>query len=167
MRPGLRAPLLVSLLFSSLVATSFAGAGERATAPAEAVRRTYGALDKLFHRYYPAVVSELRGEAMHFDYDTRVFLIHHALKTGEWQDAREERGPNRRGILCDIEARSGRYPGAAVVPQTFDERYFELFVAAPYAPALDRHLYVHLSYPAGTDRGFLEEFQKIVDAFGK
>jgi hypothetical protein len=130
-------------------------------------QQVYSELDALFRRYYPHVTSEVLNDTIHFEYNTRVFLIHEPLKTGEWQDAREERGPNRGGILCDIELRNGKYLGAAVVPQTFDKRYFKLWVAAPYSVNRDKHLYVHLYYPADVKTDFLQEFSRVVEAFAK
>jgi hypothetical protein len=157
--------LLVTLLPSIVVLTLPCAAAEPPPAHERTLREVYVELDRLFHRYYPRVTSELSNDAVHFEYGTRDFLIHEPRKTGEWQDARPERGPNRGGILCAIEVRKGRYPGAAVVPQTFDKRYFRLWVAAPYSARRDEHLYVHLSYPPDADVAFLERFVDIVASF--
>jgi len=113
------------------------------------------------------VASEALNNAIHFEYNTRVFLVHEPLKTGEWQDARDVRGPDRGGIRCDIELRRGRYLGAAVVPKTFDKRYFKLWVAAPYSASRDQHLYVHLYYPADVRTEFLETFSAVVEGFAR
>src|SRR5438034_7173328 len=58
--------------------------------------------------------------------------VHEPLKTGEWQDARETIGPQRGGVVGNMELRTGKYLGAAAVPQAFDKRYFTLQVMAPY-----------------------------------
>jgi hypothetical protein len=119
-------------------------------------------LDPVFDRYYPGTRSQIDGDHIVFEHDTRVFLIHVPLKTGEWQEAREVKGPNRDGILCTIEMRDGRYNGAAVLPQTFNDRYFETTVAQEPSPDGSRYLYVHLSYPSGVRAGFLREFWEVV-----
>ncbi len=140
---------------------------EQSLAQEQPLQPVYRQLDALFRRYYPNVASETSNDAIHFEYNTRVFLIHEPLKTGEWQDAREVRGPNRGGIVCDIELRKGRYFGAAAVPQTFDKRYFKLWIAAPYSVSRDQHLFVHLSYPADVKTDFLERFSGVVAGFAK
>lgn len=138
---------------------------ERALAVEQPFQQVYSQLDVLFRRYYPHVKAEASSDRIHFEHNTRIFLIHEPLRTGEWQDAREVRGPNRGGILCDIELRKGKYLGAAAVPQTFDKRYFRLSVAAPYSVSRDEHLYVRLSYPADAKVEFLEQFSTVVNGF--
>jgi len=59
-------------------------------------------------------------------------IVHEPLKTGEWQHARETIGPQRGGVVGNMELRTGKYLGAAAVPQAFDKRYFTLQVMAPY-----------------------------------
>jgi len=66
-----------------------------------------------------------------------------------------------------MELRSGKYLGAAMVPQTFDKRYFTLLVMAPYSNARDAHLYTHLSYPADASKIFLSEFTDLVTRFAE
>jgi len=51
-------------------------------------------------------------------------MVHEQLRTGEWQDAHETIGPQRGGVVGTMDWRSGKYLGAAAVPQAFDERYF-------------------------------------------
>ena len=77
-------------------------------------------------------------------------MVHEPLKTGEWQDAR-----------------TGKYLGAAAVPQAFDKRYFTLQVMAPYSEARDVHLYTHLLYPADASKVFLSEFTDLVTRFAE
>ena len=106
-------------------------------------------------------------DRIHFEYNTRVFVIHEALKTGEWQDPREERGPNKGGILGEILLRPGRYEGAAVAPQIFDKRYFKVLLLAPFSEKCDCHLHVRLYYPGDAKEDFLKEFQQLIDGFAK
>ena len=133
---------------------------------ARPLAQIYSDLEKLFARTYPAATPCRLEDSFHFEYDTRVFLVHEQLKTGEWQDAFEVRGPKPGGILCDITLQKGPYPGAAVVPQAFDKRYFTLLVMAPESPERDAHLYVRLLYPPNVSADFLRDFTKLVDGFG-
>ena len=88
------------------------------------------------------------------------------LKTGEWQDPWEERGPKKGGILGDIELRDGQYVGAAVVPQTFDRKYYSILLLAPYSKKFDCHLYVHIYHPHLDDEsGFIKEITDIINSF--
>src|SRR5438046_1774839 len=104
-----------------------------------ALRRFYSELHTLVHRHYPKSTSHLLKDKIHFEYDTRVFIVHETYKTGEWQDPWEERGPKPGGILCDLALKKGRYEGAAMVPQTFDKRYFKVWLMAPYSAKHDTH----------------------------
>jgi hypothetical protein len=124
--------------------------------------RLYSRLRPAFQRHYPEVRSQQGKDGFELAQDTRTFLIHTRLKTGEWQEAREVKGPNRRGILCSIELRHGKYNGAAVLPQTFDQRYFQTLVMAVPSPGETAHFYVHLSYPDEVDPAFLKDFQETV-----
>ncbi len=132
-----------------------------------ALKRFYSELRNLFHRHYPKITSHLLKDKMHFEHDTRVFIVHEAFKTGEWQDPWEERGPKPGGILCDVMLQKGRYEGAAAVPQTFDKRYFKVLGMAPYSPKRDAHLSVHLSYPRNVNEEFLRQFSELVNNFGE
>jgi hypothetical protein len=102
---------------------------------------------KLVEKHYPKAKVTLKDQTIHFEFNTRTFMIHEPLLRGEWQDAREEPGPQKSGIYGDIELRAGEYGGMAIVPQSFDKRYFTLLLMAPYSKKLDHHLYIHLKYP--------------------
>jgi hypothetical protein len=159
--------VMASGLFASIVIVAAPCSGvDDSPARQQRLEQLYSDLGTLFRRYYPDVTAHALNEAIHFEYNTRVFLVHEPLRSGEWQEARETRGPNPGGILCDIELRKGPYLGAAVVPQTFDKRYFKLLVLAPYSVSHDTHLYVHLYYPANVSSDFLREFTSAVEAFG-
>ena len=157
---------LVLLGVATSVELNVSGSARQDSMPREAMLKTfYSQLTTLFKRSYPKATSHLLGAKIHFEQDTRVFIIHEPLKTGEWQDPHETRGPMRGGILCDIEWRKGEYNGQAMVPQTFDKRYFKRLVMAPSSRKLDAHLYVHLSYPDGVSADFLKQFAELVDGF--
>ena len=155
--------LLLSFVCALIAAPTSAAEGETLQNPA--LERFYSELRTLFRKYYPKATSHLLKDTIHFEHDTRVFLVHEPLKTGDWQDPRETRGPKPGGIVCDITLQKGEYRGAAVVPQTFDKRYFKVLVMASYSPKRDVHIYVHLSYPGNVSTDFLKEFADLVNGF--
>lgn len=132
-----------------------------------ALRRFANELRMLVLRHYPEASSHLLGDKVHFEYNTRPFIVHEATKTGEWQDPWEERGPKLGGIQGSLVLQKGRYAGAAAVPQTFDKRYFKILMLAPYPQEKDVHLVVHLAYPRNVKPEFLEQFTALVNDFGK
>jgi hypothetical protein len=156
-----------NLLFALLIALSSLATTADVASPSggHSIGQVYSELESLFRKYYSHATVRRSSRALHIEYATRHFMVHEPLKSGEWQDAREVLGPDRGGIVCDIEEREGKYLGAAVVPQTFDKRYFALFVAAPESKSRGEHLYVHLLYPPDARPDFLERFTKIVEGF--
>jgi len=161
-----RSSLFLLLLFVATLAVPLS-ASEEEPLQNPALKRLYPELRRVFHRHYPRVTSHVLRERIHFEHDTRVFIVHEAYKTGEWQDPREERGPKPGGILCDITLQKGHYQGAADVPQTFDKRYFKVLLMAPYSPKQAVHLHVYLSYPRKVPDEFLRQFTDLVSDFGK
>jgi hypothetical protein len=135
--------------------------------PAPDVQPLLRPLRAVVLKYYPKAKVSQNGPFIHFEYNTRKFMIHHALKTGEWQDASEELGPNKGGICGDIELRAGAYNGAAVSPQSFDERYFIDRLMTPYSKKLDHHLYIHLEHPHDAPATFLKEFEALMNSFDR
>ena len=122
---------------------------------------------KVVEKHYPKATVTLKDQTIHFEFNTRKFMIHEPTLTGEWQDAREEPGPQKGGIYADIELRAGEYMGMAALPQSFDKRYFTVLVTAPHSKKLDHHLYIHLKYPRDVPKDFLKEFERLVDGFEK
>ena len=152
--------------FVTAVASMIAAIGlARASDEDHRLDRLYRMTTTLVLKYYPDAKTEFKQHTIHFEARARPFMVHEQLKTGEWQDARETIGPQRGGVVGDMELRSGKYLGAAVVPQAFDKRYFTLLVMAPYSDARDAHLYTHLLYPADVSRVFLSEFTDLVTRF--
>ena len=155
-----------------LVTAMTAGAQTEENAPTPAqdprLKELYSEVRSLARRHYPDATSHLLKSTIHFESDTRLFIVHLPLKTGEWQDPWEERGPKKGGVLCTMELRKGKYMGAAAVPQTFDRRYYTIMLMAPYSETLDCHLYVHLYVPAlGGKPEFIKAFTGLVNGFEK
>jgi hypothetical protein len=157
--------LLTLLCFTSSL--SSVGRANVGVQQSSRLKRIYPELRTRFLRHYPQVTSHLLNGRIHFEQDTRIFIVHEPLKTGEWQDPSETRGPNLGGVLCDIELRDGKYNGAASVPQTFDKRYFKVLIMSPYSSKHNAHLYTHLSYPSNVSDEFLKEFTEVVNSFDK
>jgi hypothetical protein len=124
-------------------------------------------LSSLVTKYYPKAEIEKTPTTFRAKFNTRSFMIHHPLKTGEWQDARAEEGPDKGGILCSIATADGKWAGAAMVPQTFEYWYFKSNLMAPYNKKLDKHLIVHLNYPSGAPAAFITAFCNTVEEFSE
>lgn len=125
----------------------------------------YQEVRQLARRYYPEATSHQLNDKIHFEYKTRVFIVHEPLLSGEWQDPWEDRGPERGGIHCDMALVRGAYQGQAAVPQSFDKRYFTLLLTAPYSKELNAHLLTHLKYPRNVPDGLLKELDELLNNF--
>jgi hypothetical protein len=134
-------------------------------APRYDLTMLHAELGRVVQRHYPGCTSHVLGEKIYFERDTRIFLVHHPLKTGEWQDPVEERGPKLNGVVVEIVIASGPYGGAAMVPQSFDHHYFTRFVTAPYSDKLEAHLHVTVKYSARVPQEFLKELTTVLDRF--
>jgi hypothetical protein len=156
---------LVGLALGCLFAASGRAAAD--DAPRPDLKPLLEEVRKVVQKHYPKAEVTSKDETIHFEFNTRKFMIHAALLTGEWQDAHEEVGPQKGGIHGDLELRTGLYGGMAVVPQSFDKRYFTVLLLAPYSKALDHHLYIHLKYPRDVPKGFVKDFEGLVEGFDK
>jgi len=125
----------------------------RASGEDHRLDRLYSMTTTLVLKYYPDAKTELTQQTIHFESRTRRFMVHEQLKTGEWQDAHETIGPQRGGVVGNMELRSGKYLGAAAVPQAFDKRYFTLLVIAPYSAARKRASLYALVVPSRREQG--------------
>ena len=158
-------PLVLALL--GILAAVRVRAAEGETLQNPALQRFYSEFRTLVRKHYLKATSHLLKDTIHFEHDTRVFIVHEAQMTGEWQDSWETRGPKPGGILCDIRFQKGKYQEQAVAPQTFDKRYFKILLLAPYSEKHNAHLVVHLSYPRDVKEDFLKQFTELVHDFGK
>ena len=129
----------------------------------------------LVKKHYPDATVTLSDQTIHFEFNTRKFMIHTSLPNGVWQEAREHVGPKREGlrsekksgIMGDIEWYSGPYRGMAAAPQSFDEKYFTRLFMAPETQKHDAYLHVNLKYPTDVPEDFLKDFQSLVNDFEK
>lgn len=150
-----------------LVVASVGLAANRSNESEFDLKLLYQEVRMVARRHYPKVSSHQLGNKIHFEHDTRLFVVHESLKTGEWQDPWEVRGPKKNGILVDVELNQGRWHGAAVVPQSFDKRYFTVLLMAPYSEKLDAHLVATIKYPRHLPEGFLVELTDLIKQFDK
>jgi hypothetical protein len=131
------------------------------------LKKLHTAVKKLVTKHYPKAEVTLEGGKIHFEHKARKFMVHEPTLLGEWQDAFEELGPNKGGIVGDIEYQPGPYMGMAAVPQTFDKRYYMLLLTAPSSKGLVAHLWVHLKYPRNAPAEFVKDFETLVGEFEK
>lgn len=163
MRFKLLKPALLLLPLSMVLYTALPSAAQ----DTKAANAMFDRVQKLITQYYPQANFTRDNHAGTFEgrFNTRTWMIHHPLKTGEYQDARPQEGPKRKGILCRISCGQGHYNGAAKVPQTFDYRYFKSLLRAPYNKRLGTHLIAHLDYPDDVSPEFLQQYSKLIDSF--
>lgn len=168
-RTGERIVKTVCFFVSSLALACLLSAGPAAS-PSDAdakydTEQLYREVRQIVRRHYPEATSHRLDDKIHFEHDTRIFIIHDPLKTGEWQDPREVRGPKKGGIYGEIELRQGRWEGPRVVPQSFDKRYFTHLLMAPYSEKLDAHLVAHIKYPRQVPDDFLKQLTGVLNQF--
>jgi hypothetical protein len=125
----------------------------------------HAAVRALVLKHYPKADVTLQGNKIRFSFNTRKFMIHEPLLTGEWQDAWEVIGPQKGGILGYVELRPGRWEGHACRPSASDKRYFTELWMAPQSARHGCYLDVVLSYPHDAPEDFLADFRRLVDGF--
>jgi hypothetical protein len=83
---------------------------------------------------------------------TMLFTIHGRSKTGEVSaTTHQEEGPNFRGFLLRISREDGTYQGAAVVPQTLQQPYFQTFIDARPTDGGAAHYHIRFSFGTRLD----------------
>lgn len=129
------------------------------------VEKIYDEVKALVLQHYPKAEVIRKENRIECKFNTRIFMIHYPLKTGEWQDANPTEGPNRGGVMCSISLSKGHWMGAAMVPQTFDYGYYSSTLMCPYNKKLDMHLQSHLNIPKGTSSDFATSYSKLIQSF--
>src|SRR5687768_7904729 len=73
-------------------------------------------------------------------------------KAGEvYEQTYQEEGPNWKGFILRVELREGKYAGAAVIPQTLQQPYFQTFIDGPNVDGADKHYFVTFSHGSRLD----------------
>lgn len=125
-------------------------------------------MQKLVTQEYPGATAEITPGKIDIAFKTRKFMIHYPLMTGEWQEAVEVAGPDRKGIMVHIEMHALPYDGQAVAPQTFNNRYYLRYLLVPESKRCDCYLHATLSYPEGdTKPEFITAYRDLVNGFEK
>jgi hypothetical protein len=144
---------------------------EKSAAADETIRPDLNALRaeirQLVLKHYPKADVTLDKQSIRIRFNVRTFKIHAPRPDGTWQEAIEEKGPQRDGLYGDLELLPGKYKGEVDVPQALDKHYFLHLVMAPYSAKLDRHLRVDLKYPRDVSHEFVTDFKGLVNAFEK
>lgn len=159
---------IIYLLFICIIALSVPepSTSEEISAQHYSLKKLYSSLYTIVTRYYPNASFHMLDHKIHFEYKTRIFILHGQSHTGERGNPYEERGPNKDGILSDIQIIPGKYQGEAVAPQVFDKRYYKSYLLAPYSPKHNCYLHVWLHYPKEVSEQFIKEFIETVNNFG-
>jgi hypothetical protein len=163
MRSKLKNTLVIQVIFFLILISNSRAGGSTVE---YSLKRFYNQLYIIVTRYFPQASFYKLNHQIHFEFNTRIFLIHYTSHTGEWGNPVEERGPNKGGIYCDITLLPGKYSGERVAPQTSDLRYYKSYLMAPYSPKHGCHLKIWLKYPHDVPVRFLREFEKFVNDFG-
>jgi len=73
--------------FSAALVLATAGAAiAEDSKPAYDLGKLYGEIRQIVRRHYPQATTHVLNDTIHFEHDTRLFIVHEPLKTGEWQD---------------------------------------------------------------------------------
>ena len=130
----------------------------------------FSRLQSLVAEYYPEATCEKEGEDIRFKYNTRMFMMHHQDKMGNWQNASPQEGPNRGGMLCDVGRGEGHYfatsPAPTQIPQRTDYYYFKAYRIAPYCTKSNSHLYAVLVVSNNVQPEFVERFSQLISSYG-
>ena len=168
MKPEMKTKMNFRLLFFALLLLLPASArGEEATKPLPRLETFGAALEKLVAQEYPGAKAAVTQDSIDIAHQTRKFMIHLPLMTGEWQEAVAVEGPDRHGIMLHIEIHASPYDGQAVAPQVFNRRYFQSLLLAPEDKQCGCYLHATLNYPDDAKPEFIRDYTALVNGFGK
>ncbi len=108
-------------------------------------------------QYYPkAVVSHADGK-LSIKHGTMLFTVHGRSKTGEvYPETHQEEGPNFKGFILTLHVESGRYEGAANIPQTINYPYWKTYIDRPMLPGGQQHYVINFAYGSRLDPKFMQ-----------
>lgn len=125
-------------------------------------------MQKLVTEEYPEAKADITPGKIDIAHKTRKFMIHLPLMTGEWQEASEMTGPDRKGVMVHIEMHALPYDGQAVAPQSFNRHYFTSYLLVPESKQCGCYLHATISYPgADTKPEFITAYRDLVNGFEK
>lgn len=133
---------------------------EKKKEPPKAKSRTevYTEVEKLVKRYYPKAKIEKTDQGMHFEFKT--------TPTEEIR-GRQKMIPKLGGIVGDIKATKGHYPGKEYLPFQTNGTLYVFLLMAPYSAEEDDHLLTKLMFPPDAPLDFVSSFKTLVSMYTK
>jgi len=114
-------------------------------------------LAKVVKAHFPDATISTKAGVMSAKHGTMIFTVHGHNKTGRIDEKTYQReGPNYMGFIVSLSAREGAYAGAAAVPQTFDQRYWDQYFDCPETEDGKGHYVFRFSYGSRLDKKFKE-----------
>ncbi len=85
------------------------------------------------------------------------FTVHRRRPTGEYLPETDELlGPNFTGFLINVSIVDGAYQGAARIPQTLNDTYWDAWINRPAVPDCNAHYVFNVLYGDQTDPAFIK-----------
>jgi hypothetical protein len=111
----------------SQMSDGMTGDDKEVRVPPTSVAEIEAALALLLAEHYPdAEVVDASSVHYRVKFDTMRFHVHGRDKMGRISsESHETEGPNNLGFILDVKRRDEKYLGAAIVPQTFQNPYWE------------------------------------------
>ena len=137
-----------SAIVSLVVAFATSAGSDAAPPPEEWVMK----LTAVIREYCPDAQVEVTEEAFTAKQGTMMFTLHNRSKSGEISPKTYElEGPNFKGFMLRVSLETGKYEGAAVIPQTLQGPYFPTFIDGAATEDGRNHYRVSFSYGSRLD----------------
>jgi len=112
-------------------------------------------ISKIVREYYPDAKIAQDNGVFRASHGTMMFTIHPRNKTGEVQEKTyQAEGPNFKGFIIALSLQEGRYEGAAAVPQTLGEPYWQTYIDRPATADSQGHHVINFSYGSRLNEEF-------------
>ncbi|MBK9145506.1 MAG: SEL1-like repeat protein [Candidatus Melainabacteria bacterium] len=133
---------------------------EKKKEPPKSKSRTevYTAVEELVRKYYPKAKIEKNDQGMHFEFKT--------TPTEEIR-GKQKMIPKLGGIVGDIKATKGHYPGKEYLPYQTNGTLYVFLLMAPYSAEEDDHLLTKLMFPPDAPLDFVSSFKTLVSMYTK
>ncbi|MGD9679875.1 MAG: hypothetical protein AB7W16_01710 [Candidatus Obscuribacterales bacterium] len=116
----------------------------------------YTEVEELVKKYYPKAKIEKSDQGMHFEFKT--------TPTEEIR-GRQKMIPKLGGIVGDIKATKGHYPGKEYLPYQTNGTLYVFLLMAPYSTQDDEHLLTKLMFPPDAPLDFVSSFKTLVSMY--
>ncbi len=112
-------------------------------------------ITKIVREYFPDAQIAQDNGVFKASHGTMMFTVHPRNKTGEVQEKTyQAEGPNFKGFILSWSVADGNYQGAAVVPQTLGEPYWQTYIVRPLTADGKAHHVINFSYGSRLDKDF-------------